>query len=117
MLDFFVNVVFFTLAIYGFIEIVKSVYHICTYTRLKSDGIYLIVATKNQENQIEGFLRNFLFRVIYGKEDAIKQIMVADLGSSDQTKKIVDKIEKDCKQIKSVNWKECKEIIESIDGV
>lgn len=115
MLDFFVNVVFFTLAIYGFVEIIKNIYYICTYTKLKSDGIYLIVATKNQENQIEGFLRNSLFRIIYGKEEMIKQIMVADLGSSDQTKEIVDKIGMDYKQIKSVNWKECKEIIENIN--
>ena len=117
MLDFFVNVIFYTLAIYGFVEIVKNIYYICTYTKLKSDGIYLIVATKNQEKQIEGFLRNFLFRMIYGKEEAIKQIMIADLGSSDQTKEIVDKIGKDYGQIKSVNWKECKEIIESINQV
>lgn len=117
MLDFILNAIFCILALYGFIEIIKNIYYISTYTRLKSDGIYLIVATKNQEKQIEGFLRNFLFRLIYGKEDMIKQIMVADLGSSDRTKDIVDKFGADYNQIKSVNWKECKEIIESINGV
>lgn len=116
MLDFILNVIVCTLAIYGFIEIIKNVYYIITYTSLKSDGIYLIVAAKNQEKHIEGFLRTFLFRMIYGKEDMIKQIIVTDLGSSDQTKEIIDKIELDYNQIKSVNWKECKELIENING-
>ncbi len=116
MLNFFVEVLFCTLAIYGLIEIIKNIYYICTYTKLKSDGIYVIVAAKNQEKQIEGFLRTFLFRVIYGKEEMIKQILVADLGSTDQTKEIVDKIGMDYNQIKSLNWKECKEIIENINS-
>ena len=115
MLDFIFNLIFFTFAIYGFIEIIKNIYYIITYTNLKSDGIYLIIAAKNQEKQIEGFLRTFLFRIIYGKEEMIKQIMVADLGSSDETKEIIDKFETDYTQIKSVNWKECKEIIENIN--
>lgn len=117
MLDFFVNVIFFTLAIYGFVEIIKKIYNIYTYTRFKSDGIYLIVATKNQEKQIEGFLRNTLFRIVYGKEEMINQIMVADLGSIDKTKEIVDKMEKDYNQIKSVDWSECKDILENVNDI
>lgn len=116
MLDFFINAIFCTLALYGLIEIIKNIYYICTYTNLKSDGIYLIVATKNQEKQIEGFIRNILFRLIYGKEEMLKQIIVADLGSIDKTKEIVDKIGMDYNQIKSVSWKECKEIVENING-
>ena len=115
MLNFFLNTLICSLALYGFIEILKSIYYIFTYTNLKSDGIYLIVATKNQGKQIEGFLRNFLFRVIYGKEDMVKQIMVADLGSNDETKEIIDKISNDYDFIKSMNWKECKNIIENIN--
>ena len=117
MLDFIVNVIVFTLAIYGFFDILKKTYNICTYTKIKADGIYLIIATKNQENQIEGFLRNFLFRIIYGREEMVKQIIVADLGSSDQTKEIVEKIEKEYSQIKSTNWDECKEIVDNINEI
>ena len=89
------NVVFYTLALYGVIEIIKSIYYILTYTKLKADGIYLIVAVKNQEDKIEGFLRTILFRMIYGKEEMIKKVMVADLGSGDDTLKIVETIGKD----------------------
>ena len=117
MLDFIFNVIFYTLAFYGLIEIIKNIYYILTYTNLKSDGIYLIVAVKNQENQIEGFLRTVLFRMIYGKEEMIKQILIADLGSTDETTKIVEKIGKDYDYIKPVNWKECKEIIDNINDL
>lgn len=117
MLGFIFNVIFYTLALYGLIEIIKNIYYILTYTNLKSDGIYLIVAVKNQENQIEGFLRTVLFRMIYGKEEMVKQILISDLGSTDETTKIVEKIGKDYDYIKSVNWKECKEIIDNINDL
>ena len=77
--DFILNSILWTLALYGLMEIIKTIINIYTYTNLKSDGIYIIVAVKNQEDKIEGFLRNFLFRIIYGKEESVKDIIVADL--------------------------------------
>lgn len=117
MLDFIFNVLFCTLALYGFIEIVKNIYYILTYTNLKSDGIYIIVAVKNQEQKIEGFLRTILFRMIYGKEEMVKQIFITDLGSNDETAKIIEKIGKDYEYIKPISWKECKEMIDNVDKV
>ena len=112
--DFIFNTILWTLALYGLFEIIKTIINIYTYTNLKSDGIYVIVAVKNQENKIEGFLRNFLFRIIYGKEENIKDIIVTDLGSIDDTNKILDKLQEEYKEIKVTNWKECKEIVENI---
>lgn len=115
--DFILNSILWTLALYGLFEIIKTIINIYTYTNLKSDGIYIIVAVKNQENKIEGFLRNFLFRVIYGKEENIKDIIVADLDSTDETVNILNKLGKDYNYIKVTNWKECKDIIENIKNV
>ena len=56
MFDFLINAIFWTLALYGLFELIKNIIYICTYTNLKSDGIYVIIAAKNQENKIEGFL-------------------------------------------------------------
>ena len=53
--DFIFNTILWTLALYGLFEIIKTIINIYTYTNLKSDGIYVIVAVKNQENKIEGF--------------------------------------------------------------
>ena len=114
MLDFILNGIFWVLALYGLFEIIKNIIYICTYTNLKSDGIYVIIAAKNQENKIEGFLRTILFRIMYGKEDCVKDIIVTDLNSTDDTMKILNKLSKDYENIKVTNWKECKEVIDSI---
>ena len=115
MANFIFQTIFWVLALYGLIEILKNIYYIMVHTNLKADGIYLIIATKNQENKIEGFLRTVLFRFIYGKEELIKDIIITDLGSKDNTKEIINRlnIEYDC--IKYTNWKDCKNLIDNIE--
>lgn len=115
MLDFILNGILWVLALYGLFEIIKTIIYTYTYTNLKSDGIYIIIATKNQEKKIEGFLRSFLFRVIYGKEENVKDIIITDLGSDDDTPKILEKLSKDYDCIKIADWKDCKEVIDSVN--
>lgn len=114
-MEFIIHIVFWTLALYGLFEIIKNIIYISTYTNFKSDGIYVIVAVKNQEEKIEGFLRSTLFKIIYGKEEYLKNIIVADLKSTDNTKEIAKKLsdEYECMQVTS--WKECKEIMDNVD--
>ena len=114
MFDFLINAIFWTLALYGLFELIKNIIYICTYTNLKSDGIYVIIAAKNQENKIEGFLRTLLFRIMYGKEECVKDVIIADLDSTDDTMKILSKLSKEYNGVKIVNWRECKEVIDSI---
>lgn len=117
MIEFIVNGIFWVLALYGLIEVIKQIIYICTYTNLKSDGIYVIVATKNQENKIEVFLRTLLFKLICGKEDFVKDVIVADLDSTDNTMEILKKLSKDYDCIKVTNWRECKEVIDNVNEV
>lgn len=114
-MEFILQTIFWTLAIYGLFEIIKNIIYINTYTKFKSDGIYLIIAVKNQEDRIEGFLRSTLFKILYGKEEYLKNIIVADLKSTDNTKEIVKKLSKEYDCLKITNWKECKEIIDNVD--
>lgn len=116
-METFVTVLIWTLAFYGLFEIVRSIINICICTKLHTDGIYLIVATKNQENCIEGFLRNLMFKLIYGKEEIIKNILVVDLNSTDKTKDIIEKLQNDYSEIKILNFKECKDLIENMKEV
>ena len=115
MSEFIINGIFWVLALYGLFEIIKSIIYICTYTNLKADGIYVIIAAKNQEKRIEGFLRTLLFRMLYGKEDCIKEIIVTDLDSKDSTNNILSKLSKDYDCIKFTNWRECKDVIDSVN--
>ena len=115
MLEFLFNTIFWKLAFYGLFELIKNIIYISTYTKFKTDGIYLILAVKNQEDRLEGFLRSMVFKILYGKEEYIKNIIVADLKSEDKTKEIAKKLEKDYEMIKVLNWKECKEIIDNVD--
>ena len=115
-MEFILNTIFWTLALYGLFEIVKNIIYLSTYTKLKSDGIYLIIAVKNQEEKIEGFLRSIIFKILYGKEDWINNIIVADLKSDDNTKEIAKKISCDYDCLNVTTWKECKEIIDSVNG-
>ena len=72
-MEFILNTIFWKLALYGLFEIIKNIINIFTYTKLQSDGIYLIIAVKNQEEKIEGFLRSTLFKILYGKEEYLKK--------------------------------------------
>lgn len=117
MENFIINSILWTFALYGLFELIKQIIYMCTYTNLKADGIYLIIGVKNQEEKIEGFLRTILFRILYGKEENIKDIIVADLDSTDKTKEIIDKIAIDYECIKTTSWKECKNIIDNIEEI
>ncbi len=115
MLDFIINGIFWVLALYGLFEIIKNIIYIWSYTNIKSEGIYIVVATKNQEEKIEGFLRTVLFRMIYGREECIKELIVTDLDSNDNTSEILDKLSLEYNFIKSIKWKDCKKLMDHID--
>lgn len=115
MLEFILSTIFWTLAFYGLFELVKNIIYICTYTKLKSDGIYVIIAVKNQEDKIEGFLRSILFKILYGREEELKNVILADLESKDDTKTIAKKLSKDYECLKVLSWKETRELMDNVD--
>ena len=116
MVEFFIKTIVWTLALYGLFEIMKEIIYLYTYTKFKSDGTYLIIVTKNQEKYIEDFLRTILFKIIYGKEENINNILLVDLNSTDNTKLILKKMSQDNEHLKYVDWKECKDIIDNINN-
>lgn len=114
-MEFLIITIVWILALYGLFEIIKNVIYLCTYTKLKTEGIYVLIAVKNQEDKIEYFLRSFLFKIIYGKEDFLKNIIITDLNSKDDTKKILKKISEENECLRIINWKDCKELIDNIN--
>ena len=55
-----------------------------------------------------------MFRILYGKEEKIKNVIIVDLNSTDNTRKIVEKLQEEYEQLKILNLKECKELLESV---
>lgn len=110
MLDFIINCILWVCALYGIIEIVKNAIYIHSCNKIKTEGIHMIVAVKNQEDKIEGFLRSLNFRIIYGKEDCVENIIVLDLNSTDKTKHIIENFSSDYPNIKILNWNEFEEL-------
>ena len=115
MLNFIINTIFWTFTLYGIFEFIKNIIYLTTYTNMKANGTYVIIAVKNKEEKIEGFLRSILFKILYGREDYLKNIIVADMESSDNTKEIAKKMAKDYDLLKVTSWKECKDIMDNID--
>ena len=115
MIGFIFNTIFWTFTLYGIFEFIKNVIYVTTYTSMKANGTYVIIVVKNQEDKIEVFLRSILFKILYGREEYLKNVIVADLESSDNTKEIAKKMSKDYEILKVISWKECKEIMDSID--
>lgn len=114
MWNFILTSSVWTLALYGVFEIIKNIIYICSYTKIKPDGIYMVIAVKNQERKIEGFMRSILFRILYGKEECVKDVIVADLDSYDETKQILYRMQKEYENLKVIDWKDCKDIIENV---
>ena len=115
MLDFVFNALVYVLAIYGLIEIVKTIVYIMKFTNLNENGLYIIIGAKNQEKQIEGVLRSVLFKIMYGKEDIIKKVILTDLDSTDRTMQKLKGFKGKQEYIKVATWKKCKEIMDLID--
>lgn len=108
MLNFILNAIFWTLALYGASELVNKIIHI--YNKSEMDNMYVIVAVKDGEKNIECLLRSTLTELLYDN----KKIMVVDLNSTDGTEEILNKMEKDNENIRVMKWNECKEILDQI---
>lgn len=115
MLNFILNGIIWVLALYGLIEIIKTIYYACICSKIKTNGIYFIIAVKNQEKQIENFMRSTIFRILYGKEENIKEIIVSDLGSTDNTREILEKLKKDYEFLNLLDWSICKDLIDNLE--
>ncbi len=116
-MEVFFVIIFWTFAIYGVCELFKNIIYTLNFNKVNKEGINLIITVKNQEENIEMFMRSTLFRIIYGKkeDEIIKKVLVTDLKSSDKTKEILNKLELEYDFLEVINWKECKEIIDNMD--
>ena len=115
MLNFVISCIIWIFAIYGFIDIIKTIWNRKIHKRIETNGIYVIIAVKNQEQQIEMFLRSAIFRILYGKEEYLRNIIVTDLNSTDNTKELLEKFSEDYDEIKIIEWESLKKKLDNLD--
>ena len=99
--NFIINSLLWTFALYGLFELIKQIIYMCTYTNLKEDGIYVIIAVKNQEEKIEGFLSFKIHHYLHHDRDTgeiVELIVLPEKRNLKIGKQLVEKIEEIAKE-------------------
>ena len=74
-----------------------------------------MISAKNQQDVIEGLVRGFILKAgIEGREDMLLNIVLVDVGSSDETAKIMEKLGEDYCFIKLLKPDELSSYLESM---
>lgn len=110
MTDFIFTSVLWVLALYGLFEIIKTIIHIHKYPKVSFNGTSFILTVHNQENNIEYFLRMFIYKMLYYNL-SIPEIIIVDLESTDNTLNILHTFSKDFYFIKVLTFEEYKTIL------
>ena len=99
--NFIINSLLWTFALYGLFELIKQIIYMCTYTNLKEDGIYVIIAVKNQEEKIEGFLSFKIHHYLHHDRDTgeiVELIVLPEKRNLKIGKQLIEKIEEIAKE-------------------
>lgn len=94
MLDFILTSLLWILALYGLFEIIKTIIHIHRYPKVSFNGTSFCITVHNQENNIEYFLRLFIYKMLYYNLN-VPEIIIVDLNSTDNTLNILRAFAKD----------------------
>ena len=100
MVNFIITSLLWTFALYGLFEICKTIIHIHKYPKVSFNGSSFIITVHNQENNIEYFLRVFIYKMLYYNLN-ISEIIIVDLDSTDNTLNILKTFSKDFDFIKA----------------
>ncbi len=103
------------LVIYGTIQMILNIYEFFSKSYLQDDNIYIIITVKNQQNTVEGIIRALVWRSLnnyYG--GIIPNIFVVDMGSTDETLKILEKLRQEYNFIEVINKEQYKSILDKI---
>ncbi len=113
MLNYILNTFLWTFFFYGLFHFLFSLFSSIRHFKNTNQGIYLFIAVKNQEDEIEGFVRSLLYQFFLHPEK-YNQIYLVDLNSTDQTSDILKKISKDYLSVQCTNLSNCQKILDTI---
>lgn len=109
-----IEVIIWILALYGLMEIIIQAYR-AVFVLNNVKDTYILVAVKNQEENIEGIIRSIIFKNLYDRnEEVFNNIIVADMGSTDKTMEILKNLNRECDFLKIIDCSESDEIMKEI---
>ena len=110
------NMFVYLLAVYGAIALIISIIEsISKNIKEGISGMRLILQVKNQQEYIEGVVRNLCSGNVLGKVVPVKTITVLDMGSSDDTLKILKLLNRDFNCLEIIERDEKEKIFEGFD--
>jgi hypothetical protein len=84
------------LALYGLISLILSVVNtICDRAGIKNERIKLVLIVKNQQDTIEGVIRNILAGNLLRRIMSGRKLTIIDIKSTDETLKILQVLKDD----------------------
>jgi hypothetical protein len=108
MLDFVFSTIMWCFFIYGVICLIESVFQNYTYNKIKKN-VKLVLTVKNVEKGIENYVKELKFGNNY-----YNNLVVIDLGSTDNTVEILKYLEKETINLKILNKNEGKKYLENL---
>lgn len=109
------QIIIWVLAVYGFIELLISLFNSVILINKNFNDMYILIAVKNQEESIEGIIRTIIFKNIYYKnEDLFNNIVIADMGSTDNTLRILRNLTREYSFLKVIDCKDSYDFLNNI---
>lgn len=106
------------LALYGLILLVISVVNtICDRVSLKNDGIKLVLLVKNQQEVVEGVIRNIMASNLPRKIMTGRKLTIIDISSTDETFKILQMLKDDNEWLEILSEDEKEKIFEDFNQI
>lgn len=105
MLEAIIYGIIWCFAVYGILVMIQELSRSFTYQKIE-ENVKLIVTVKDAENGIENYIRELKF----GK-NFFNNLVVIDLGSTDDTVEILKELEKENINMKILNKYEGKEYL------
>lgn len=106
MIKFILEILFWSLCVYGILSLAKDIFDNSTYNKI-SHNVKIILTVKDVEDGIENYIRELNL----GK-NFYNNLAVIDLGSKDKTIDILEELQKDCMNIRILSKEEGKEYLE-----
>ncbi len=103
MLAMLFEALVYVMALYGLITAIGNLIDsLALRVRLGKTSYKLVLSVKNQEETIEGIIRSIFEDELFRDKDTHTKVVVIDKGSTDETLKILHKLQEDYENLEVI---------------